>query len=156
MIRRGPIFIVLSTNTTIVGPSPNLPFTIFTEIICFQQGILCAIYLWTIKIVPNSRALQGQPPRNKVNYTFDNIDGPDIKKNLESSVMFLQNCVLILNWKENNEASAICFEIRITRKKYKESLVLTAWKFLVNFPQNVSSAICYVLNVLSIQFCVNP
>ena len=150
MIRRGPIFIVLSTNTTIVGPSPNLPFTIFTEIICFQQGILCAIYLWTIKIVPNSRALQGQPPRNKVNYTFDNIDGPDIKKNLESSVMFLRNCVLILNWKENDEASAICFEIRITRKN-KESLVLTVWKILVNFPQNVPFC-----NLLCSQCTFNP
>ena len=152
MIRRGPIFIVLSTNTTIVGPSPNLPFTIFTEIICFQQGILCATS------VPSrlSQKPCSQPSPHEVNYTCENIDGQDIKKIVESSLIFLRNYVPILNWKENNEASAICFEIRITRKKYKESLVLTAWKFLVNFPQNVSSAICYVLNVLSIQFCVNP
>ena len=40
----------------------------------------------------------------------------------ESSVIFLQNGVLILNWKENKEAGAICLEIRIPRKKNKEFL----------------------------------
>ena len=40
----------------------------------------------------------------------------------ELSVIFLQNGVLILNWKENKEAGAICFEIRIPRKKNKELL----------------------------------
>ena len=42
------------------------------------------------------------------------------KKNTESSLIFLRNGVLILNWKENKEAGAICFEIRIPRKKNKE------------------------------------
>ena len=40
----------------------------------------------------------------------------------ESSVIFLRNGVLILNGKENKEAGAICFEIRIPRKKNKELL----------------------------------
>ena len=46
------------------------------------------------------------------------------KKNTESSVIILQNGVLILNGKENNEAGAICFEVRFPRKKNKELL----WK----------------------------
>ena len=146
MIRRGPIFIVLSTNTTIVGPSPNLPFTIFTEIICFQQGILCA----TSEPSRLSQKPCSQPSPNEVNYTCENIDGPDIKKIVESSLIFLRNYVPILNWKENNEASAICFEIRITRKN-KESLVLTVWKILVNFPQNVPFC-----NLLCSQCTFNP
>ena len=44
------------------------------------------------------------------------------KKNAESSVIFLRNDVLILNGKENKEASAICFEIRILKKNNKELL----------------------------------
>ena len=44
------------------------------------------------------------------------------KKNTESSVIFLRNDVLILNGKENKEASAICFEIRIPKKKNEELL----------------------------------
>ena len=44
------------------------------------------------------------------------------KKNTESSVIFLWNEVLILNGKENKKASAICFEIRIPKKKSKELL----------------------------------
>ena len=47
-----------------------------------------------------------------------------IKKNKESSVIFLPNDVLILNGKENKEASAICFETRIPKKKNEEFL----WK----------------------------
>ena len=39
------------------------------------------------------------------------------EKNTESSVIFLRNDVLIFNGKENKEASAICFEIRIPKKK---------------------------------------
>ena len=35
---------------------------------------------------------------------------------------FLRDGVLILNWKENKEAVAICFEIRIQRKKNIELL----------------------------------
>ena len=50
-----------------------------------------------------------------VSYTFDFH-----KKNVESSVVFLRNDVLILNGKENKEASAICFEIRIPKKNNKE------------------------------------
>ena len=46
------------------------------------------------------------------------------KKNTESSVIFLWNDVLILNGNENKEASTICFEIRILKKKNKEIL----WK----------------------------
>ena len=42
---------------------------------------------------------------------------------MESSVIFLQNDVLILNGKENKEASAICFEISIPKKKNKELLL---------------------------------
>ena len=42
----------------------------------------------------------------------------------ESSVISLQNDVLILIGKENKEASAICFEIRIPKKKTEELL----WK----------------------------
>ena len=44
------------------------------------------------------------------------------KKITESSVIFLRNGVLILNGKENKEATAICFEIRILKKKNKELL----------------------------------
>jgi hypothetical protein len=44
------------------------------------------------------------------------------KKNTKSSVIFLRNDVLILNGKENKEASAICFEIRIPKKKNEEFL----------------------------------
>ena len=46
------------------------------------------------------------------------------KKILESSLIFLWNGVLILNEKENKEACAICFEMKIPRKKKKELL----WK----------------------------
>ena len=60
-----------------------------------------------------------------------------VKKNTESPVMILRNDVLILNGKENKEASAICFEIRIPKKKNKELLlkvpskiyeVISLWK----------------------------
>ena len=44
------------------------------------------------------------------------------KNNTESSVIFLQKNVLILNGKENKEASAICFEIMIPKKKNEEIL----------------------------------
>ena len=44
------------------------------------------------------------------------------KENTESSVIFLRNDVLILNGKENKEASAICFEIRIPKKNKEEFL----------------------------------
>ena len=52
-----------------------------------------------------------------VSYTFHFY-----KKNPESSVIFLWNDVLILNGKESKEASAICFEIRILKKKNEELL----------------------------------
>jgi hypothetical protein len=41
---------------------------------------------------------------------------------MESSIIFLWNGVLILNGKENKEAGAICFEIRIPRKKNNKVL----------------------------------
>jgi hypothetical protein len=50
------------------------------------------------------------------------IHSTSIKKNTESSVIFLRNDVLILNGKENKEATAICFEIRIPKKKNRELL----------------------------------
>ena len=67
-----------------------------------------------------------------ISYTFNFH-----KENTESSVIFLRNDVLILNGKENKEASAICFEIRIPKKKNKELLwkvpskiyeVISLWK----------------------------
>ena len=56
-----------------------------------------------------------------------------VKKMKESSIIFLWNGVLILNRKENKEAGAICFEIRIPRKKNKElyqkfTKVNSVWK----------------------------
>ena len=50
------------------------------------------------------------------------IHSTSIKKNTKSSVIFLRNDVLILSGKENKEASAICFEIRIPKKKNEELL----------------------------------
>ena len=50
------------------------------------------------------------------------IHSTSIKKDTEWSVIFLRNDVLILNRKENKEASAICFKIRIPKKKNKELL----------------------------------
>ena len=63
------------------------------------------------------------------------------KKNTESSVIFLWNDVLTLNGKENKKASAICFEIRIPKKKNEELLrkvpskiyeVILSWKKRTN------------------------
>ena len=45
-----------------------------------------------------------------------------VKKNMESSVIFLRNGVLSLNWKEDKDAGSICFEIRTPRKNNKEIL----------------------------------
>ena len=53
-----------------------------------------------------------------VSYTF-NFHKKTHKK---STLIFLWNGILILNGKENKEATAICFEIRITKKKNKELL----------------------------------
>ena len=59
------------------------------------------------------------------------------KENKESSVIFLRNDVLILNGKEIKEASAICFEVRVPKKKNEELLrkvpskiyeVILSWK----------------------------
>ena len=52
-----------------------------------------------------------------VSYTFHFY-----KEIRESSVIFLQNDALILNGKENKEANAIYFEIRIPKKKNKKIL----------------------------------
>ena len=73
------------------------------------------------------------------------------KKITESSIISLRNDVLILNGKENKEATAICFEIRIPKKKNKELLrkvpskiyeVILLWKKILKknglliFPNN--------------------
>ena len=55
-----------------------------------------------------------------------------IKKNTESSVIFLRNGVLILNGKENKQATAICFEIRNSKKENKELLRRVPWKIYGN------------------------
>ena len=47
------------------------------------------------------------------------IHSTSVKKITE---LFLRNVVLILNGKENKEAGAICFELRIPRKKSKALL----------------------------------
>ena len=56
---------------------------------------------------------------------------------MESSVIFLRNDVLIFNGKENKEASAVCFEVRIPKKKNEELLrkvpskiyeIISLWK----------------------------
>ena len=59
-------------------------------------------------------------------YVWFPLHFTSVKKIMESSVIFLQNGVLILNWKKNKEAGPIWFEIRIPRKKNKEKL----WKFM--------------------------
>ena len=46
---------------------------------------------------------------------------------------FLWNDVLILTGKENKEASAICFEIRIPKKKNEELLRKNHEKFIKEF-----------------------
>ena len=56
-------------------------------------------------------------------------------KNTESSLIFLRNDVLIHNGKENKESRAICFEIRIPKKKNKELL----WKV----PSNIYEVILF-------------
>ena len=70
------------------------------------------------------------------------------KKDTESSVIFLQNDVLIHNGKESKEASAICFEIRILKKNNEELLrkvpskiyeVISLWKNLVGLYFRISS-----------------
>jgi hypothetical protein len=45
------------------------------------------------------------------------IHSTSVKINKKSSVIFLRNGVLLLNGKENKEATAICFKIRIPKKK---------------------------------------
>ena len=50
------------------------------------------------------------------------IHSTSVKKITESSIILLWNGVLTLNGKENKEAGAICFEIRIPRKKNKKLL----------------------------------
>jgi hypothetical protein len=52
------------------------------------------------------------------------------KKITESSVIFLRNDVLILNGKENKEARAICFEIRIPKKNNENYYGKSHQKFM--------------------------
>ena len=81
------------------------------------------------------------------------------KKNTESSVIFLRNDVLILNGKENKKASAICFEIRIPKKKNKELLrkvpskiyeVILLWK-KKNWFVNISEYHHQTMELLSLE-----
>ena len=46
---------------------------------------------------------------------------------MESSVIFLRNDALILNGKENKEASAICFELRIPKKNNEAHRKYVPW-----------------------------
>ena len=55
------------------------------------------------------------------------------KRNTESSVIFLWNDVLILNKKENKEASPISFEIRIPKKKEQRIIMESKIKNLKNY-----------------------
>ena len=52
-----------------------------------------------------------------------------VKKITESLVIFLRNGVLTLNGKENKEAGAISFEIRIPRKNNKKCFQRVPSKF---------------------------
>ena len=98
------------------------------------------------------------------------IHSTSVKKNTESSVIFLRNDVLILNGKENKEASAICFEIRIPKKKNKELLrkvpskiyeVILLWKKtekkfgLLIFPNIITEqwGFSHMLKSSHINFC---
>jgi hypothetical protein len=51
-------------------------------------------------------------------------------KKYESSIIFLRNDVLILNGKENKEAAAICFEIRIPKKRKRNYYGKSHQKFM--------------------------
>jgi hypothetical protein len=48
----------------------------------------------------------------------------------KSFVMLSQNGALILNWKENKEAVAICFEIRMPSKKTRNYYEKCHQKFM--------------------------
>ena len=90
------------------------------------------------------------------------------KKITESSVIFLRNDVLILNGKENKEASAICFEIRIPKKKNEELLrkvpskiyeVILLWKKkkfgLLIFPNIITEQWGYYFRALQQFLCAD-
>ena len=49
---------------------------------------------------------------------------------MASSVIFLRKDVLILNGKENKEAGAICFELRVPRKKTRKYFGKSHQKFM--------------------------
>ena len=73
------------------------------------------------------------------------LHSTSVKKNTESSVIFLRNGVLILNGKEDKEATAICFEIRIQKKKNKELLWdVQSKKFWSNFIVEKTKKIWFV------------
>ena len=81
-----------------------------------------------------------------VSFTFDFL-----KRNWESSVIFLRNGVLFFNCKENKEAGTICFEIRIPKKKKKELLQKIPSK---NYENNCiikkkKNCLSIILNIIS-------
>ena len=60
------------------------------------------------------------------------IHSTSVTKITEPSIIFLRSGVLILNGKENKEATAICFEIRIQKEKelgiITKSPIKNLWK----------------------------
>ena len=56
--------------------------------------------------------------------------------------MILRDVVLILNWKENKEAGAICFEISILREQ-KIMEVILLWKETKTF-----SGLSMIMNII--------
>ena len=67
---------------------------------------------------------------------------------MESSVIIIRNGVLILNLKENKEAGAICFEIRIPRKENKELLRKVPSKIYGSYfiMEKTKNIFCFVNN----------
>ena len=74
-------------------------------------------------------------------------------KNVESSVIFLRNSVLILNLKESKEAGAICFEIRIPRKKEQgiitESTIKIYGRYLIMEENKNIFLVCLLFQISS-------
>ena len=80
-----------------------------------------------------------------------------LKKITESSVIFLRNDVLILNGKENKEASAICFEIRIPKKKNKKLLRKVPWSnFIMEKKRKNEIVFLTCPNIITEQWSYSP
>ena len=74
---------------------------------------------------------------------------------MESSVIFLRNDVLILNGKENKEASAICFEIRILKNNNEELLLKVPSKIyevILLWKKKKKFGLLIFLNIISEQW----